>query len=153
MYFSRPIRFSRTLVCGLFKTYGFLADGISKSPPHSPRGFASSSGSTAKTLFRVRLYNTASYAGYVNYNFFSKLIKLNSFFDCFSVCTKETFSYAEENTSVLPLNFISEIETKYNLQYYHFRNFRKCAFGCARNEALSKQFNRDCSPPIMSRTS
>jgi len=50
---------------GYSKTYGFLAGGISKSPPHSPRGFAASSGSTAKTLFRVRLYNTASYAGYV----------------------------------------------------------------------------------------
>ena len=33
------------------------------SPPHSPRGLAASSGFTAKTLFRVRLYNTASYAG------------------------------------------------------------------------------------------
>jgi len=38
----------------------FFAGGVSTSPPHSPCGFASSSGFTAKTLFRARLYNTAT---------------------------------------------------------------------------------------------
>ena len=51
MYFSRPIRFSRTLVCGLFKNlwYSWMQAVFQRPSPHSPRGFA------AKTLFRVRL--------------------------------------------------------------------------------------------------
>jgi len=59
---------------GIFDTHEmkFFGGGASKSerrrrekysPSHSPRGFATSSSSTAKTLVRVRLYNTASYAG------------------------------------------------------------------------------------------
>ena len=57
MYFSRPIRFSRTLVCGLFKNPWFSCRRYFKVPlpillagsPLAPNG------SAAKTLIRARL--------------------------------------------------------------------------------------------------
>jgi len=52
-----------------FWVFGFFGGGTPAEPPRARgkaarnSGFAASSGPTAKTLFRVRLYNNASYAG------------------------------------------------------------------------------------------
>ena len=83
MYFSRPIRFSRTL-CGPFKNLWFscrwyfkvsLSILLASSPPkllqtvfqspslHSPRGFAARLSAPPKLYFAC-VYNTASYAGF-----------------------------------------------------------------------------------------